>query len=219
MRPGVLRAVTFPPVFLILALFAGPVRADDTQYWNEFVFSSGLTERLSLEAATEQQVVDDLSTFGVFNFTLEPSFVVPGDMTLGPGYQYERELEDGAWLEEHRYWLHHTVSSSLSDWKVKLRSRIEYRDLEEDDTWRLREKVKLRRPLRVGPVGLEPFVFEEPFYDFGAGRWNQNRAAAGVTFKVAEGIEISPAYMNLSKRSGDDWSFAHVICTEIAFEF
>ena len=174
---------------------------------------------MTLEAAAEQQFVDDLSTFGVFNFTLQPAWELTEGFSIGPGYQYERELEEGVWLEENRTWLHGTVSASIAEWTVKLRTNLEYRDLEEDDTWRLREKVKVRRPLRLGSVELEPFAFEEPFYDFGAGRWNQNRAAAGFSFKAAGEIEISPAYMNLARRSGDDWSFAHVICTEIAFEF
>ncbi|MFO1492036.1 MAG: DUF2490 domain-containing protein [Kiritimatiellia bacterium] len=219
MRPGALRTLIVPPALLVLACFAGPIRADDTQYWNEFVLAFDLADRVSLEAAAEQQFVDDLSTFGVINFTLQPAWELTDGFSLGPGFQYERELEEGAWLEEKRAWLHATVSASFAEWTVKLRTNLEYRDLEADDTWRLREKVKVRRPLRLGAVELEPFAFEEPFYDFGAGRWNQNRAAAGFTFKLAEGIEMSPAYMNLARRSGDDWSFAHVICTEVAFEF
>ena len=207
-------------VILALALAAG-ARAEggDLQYWNEFIFEAPLRERLDLETAFEQNWVDDANVFSLYNFTLEPSYRAGDRWSLGPGYRWEQELEEGEWLTENRYWLHLSLKGEAFGWKAKFKPLIEYRDLEGDDVWRFRPKLKIKRPLDLGSIQLTPYFAEDPFYVLEDGQWKQNRATAGFSFEPVEHLELSIYYMNVAKESDDGWYANHVIGTEIVFGF
>ena len=140
------------------------VRGDDTQYWNEVIFEVGLSDRVDTEIAFEQKVVDNLTDFGLANVTLEPSYRINQWFSLGPGYRYERERDEGDWMTEHRYWLHATFKRELAGYKAKFKPKLEFRDLEGDDVWRIRTKLKIQRSLQLGYIEIAPFLFEDPFH-------------------------------------------------------
>jgi hypothetical protein len=160
-----------------------------------------------------------MSDFALYNVTVEPSYELSHWLSFGPGYRYEREKDEGKWLTENRYWLHFTLKHEVARWKMKVKSKLEFRDLEDDEMWRFRGKLKVQRPLQMGSVEIAPFISEEPFYDFEDGRWNQNRAAIGLSTELTDHMDFSLYYMNVAKKSEDDWNSTHVVGTEIVFPF
>lgn len=213
----------FPVLIMLLAVLPfGPgarILADDTQYWNELILKPALPRQAELEIASEQKVVNDVEDFGLVNLTVEPGFAVSERLTLGPGYRYEREREEGEWLTENRCWFHASLKQAWGDWKCGFKATLEYRDLEEDDGWRMRTKFKVKHPLPVHGLMAVLFLADEPFYDFQSERWNQNRASAGLSADLADNLECTLYYMNVAKDRGDDWSESHVAGTEWVFSF
>lgn len=206
----------------LAALAVGPgnhASADDTQYWNELILKPALAPRTEVEIASEQKMVDDMKDFGLINLTVEPAFTLAQGLIIGPGYRYEREREEGEWLVENRYWCHASIKRAWGDWKGRFKATLEYRDLEEGDGWRLRTKFKLQHPLNIAGRKAALFLSDEPFYDFQAERWNQNRAAAGWSSDLAENLELTVYYMNVAKDGGDDWGETHVAGTEWVWSF
>lgn len=206
-------------VVLVWGYLCSYAHSDDTQYWNEFIFEFGLCGRFAAEVALEQQFVDDISEFALYNVTVEPSYKISERLSLGIGYRYEREKDEGDWLTEHRYWPHVTLKHEIGEWKIKLKSKLEFRDLKHDDVWRIRTKLKIQRPLHIASFKITPFLSEEPFYDFSDDRWNQNRAAVGLTTELRKHTDFTIYYMNMAKRSDDDWDSTHIVGTEIVFAF
>jgi len=215
------RCLAWLAATVVVALGPCPVGAQggDRQYWNECIFELSLCQPVTLEAASEQQFVDDMSDFALYNVTIEPSYKLTSRTSLGLGYRYEREKEEGEWATENRYWVHHSIKWPVVQCKMKLKSTFEFRDLVDEDEWRFRTKLTVERKLRLGWFAATPFVSEEPFYDLEQNEWNQNRVAGGLSFDLAEGVELSLYCLNKSKKSDDEWKSTNVVGTEMVFSF
>ncbi len=122
-------------------------------------------------------------------------------------------------MTENRYWLHAAIKHDVGSWKTKLKTKCELRDLEGEDVWRIRAKLKVQRPIRVGGKELVPYFAEEPFYSFSKERWNQNRAFFGVNVPINDHLEIALYYLNKAKNRGEVWTSDHIIGTEVVIPF
>jgi len=211
--------ISFIIVGLICLLLPIKVNASDTQYWNEFVFEHDFDEELSLDTALEQQLVNDMSTFALYNITLEPSYKLSNRTSIGLGYRYEREKENGKWATENRYWAHHGIKWQFDQSGLKLKSKIEYRNLENNNYWRFRSKLKYHHEIQTDSSNTTTFLSIEPFYDFNEDKLNQNRTAVGLSFDLSESIEISIYYLNIAKKAIDNWNYTNVLGTEVAIRF
>jgi hypothetical protein len=217
LRMSLLWAIAF---IVMTGAFSGPVAvADDTQYWNEFILEAPLSQQVVLEVGCEQQLVDDVSEFAVYNITLEPSCEFRDWMSFGLGYRWEREKEESEWATENRYWLHQSFMGALAGFECRLKTKLELRELEDNEVWRIRSRLKLQYPAKVGSLELAPFISEEPFYDFDAEAWNRNRAMVGLSVGVSQHVELSLYCLNLAEEDEDEWTTAHVVGTELVFAF
>jgi hypothetical protein len=198
--------------------FVDGAPAGDWQYWNEFITETPITERFKVEGALEQQEVDDMSEFGLYNVTIAPVVDVTGWLSVGAEYKYEREKEDGVWGTEHRYTIRAGVKHEAAGAGLKLTGLVDFRDFESDDQWRWHPKLKIAYPIAVGGLDVVPFLTEEPYYVFAGEGWNQNRSSLGVTFET-QTVEISAYHMRVMRKTGDTWPGTHVVGTEVVFKF
>ena len=106
----------------------------------------------------------------------------------------------------------------MKPWLLQWRNQPEYRDLEEQDRWRIRERIMLKWPVRVGELTVIPFASAEAFYDFTADQINQTRLAAGLSVPWGRHMSLTVFYMNKADRD-NDWSTTNVLGTEVAFKF
>jgi len=193
--------------------------ADDWQYWNQLVFKHELNDRLALDIASLQKWRDDVSDFFLYNISIVPTVSLTKNLSLGAGYWCERREEDERWTTENRFLVPLGATWTGKPWIFQLRNQLEYRDLEdEQDRWRIRERFTVKRPVRVGRLGLIPFLSEEVFYDFTAEQINQNRAAVGLSVPWRKHMTLTIFYMTKSDRDGD-WSTVNVLGTEAAVKF
>jgi hypothetical protein len=203
----------------VLALASTAWPSDDWQYWNQLVVKHEFTDRLALDVASEQKWLDDASDFFLYNVTVLPTVGLTENVSLGAGYRCEKREEDEQWLTENRFLVPLTVGWAAKPWLVQLRNQPEYRDLEDDqDRWRIRERVTLKRPIRVGELTVTPFISGEIFYDFTADQLNQNRIAAGLSAPWGKHMSLTIFYMNKAERDGN-WFTTNALGTEIAFKF
>jgi len=141
------------------------------------------------------------------------------NVSLGTGYWLERKEAGDSWTTENRLLFPLTVGWTAKPWLLQLRNQLEYRDLEDDqDRWRIRERITVKRPVHIGELTVTPFVSEEVFYDFTVEQTNQNRVAAGLSVPWREHMTLTVFYMNKTERDGD-WSSVNVLGTEVAFRF
>ena len=111
------------------------------------------------------------------------------------------------------------MKTSIGDTKVSLKSKLEYRDVQGNDRWRLREKLKVKQPVNLGTAHFAIFVSDELFYDFDPEDWNQNRAAAGLSLEPFSNVELDLFYLNRADKDENEWSSVNVIGTEIVVAF
>jgi len=204
---------------LVLAPISAARASDDWQYWNQLAFKHEFNDKVALDIASEQKWLDDASDFFLYNIFIVPTVKLTEDVSVGAGYRCERRKEDDSWTTENRLLFPLTVGWTVKPWLLQLRSQLEYRDLEdEQDRWRIRERILLKRPMQVGHLTMTPFVSAEVFYDFTVEQVNQNRIAVGLSLPLRKDTTWTLFYMNRAERC-DDWSTANVLSSEIAFTF
>lgn len=193
--------------------------SDDWQYWNEFVLKHKLTQRITAHVKLEQRIVDDFGNFALHNYA--PGFVYEFskyfDFELN--YKFEREKAKKEWSDEHRLEIIPIFNWQWAKFKFKLRNRVEYRVIEGEESWRLREKIKIKRAININGMEFSPFVSEEIFYDFKIRDFNQNRFKVGVSKDVVPDLEFTLFYMYKRNKSNDDWFGANILGTEFVIRF
>jgi len=200
--------------------FALTARAsDDWQYWNLLTLKHEFNDTVTLDIASEQKWRDDASDFFLYSVFIVPTVSLTENVSVGAGYRWERRDEDNSWTTENRFLVPLTLKWTMKEWAIQLRNQLEYRDLEDDqDRWRIRERITVKRPVQVGQLSVVPFASEEVFYDFTAEQMNQNRVAAGLSVPWRKRMTLTVFYMNKAERDGD-WSSVNVLGTEVAFRF
>ncbi len=192
---------------------------DDTQYWNEFIFKHRLTPRWETHFKTEQRLVDQIGELGTHNYVagLVVSALPAFDFELN--YKFEKEKSDPGTTDEHRLEIIPILKWFWKEVGFKLRNRLEYRTIDGETSWRLREKIIIKKQINASGWTFTPYFSEELFYDFRVGDFNQNRIAVGVSKEVVRDLELSLYYMYKSNQTRGDWFGANVLGTEFVVTF
>jgi hypothetical protein len=203
----------------MLALAPMARASDDWQYWNLLALKHEFNDKVALDIASLQKWQDDVSDLFLYSGFILPTVRLTENVSLGAGYWLERKEAGDSWTTENRLLFPLTVGWTAKPWLLQLRNQLEYRDLEDDqDRWRIRERITVKRPVQVGQLSVVPFASEEVFYDFTAEQMNQNRVAAGLSVPWRKRMTLTVFYMNKAERDGD-WSSVNVLGTEVAFRF
>lgn len=195
------RLVTAWGCCLALALFAGPVAADD-QSWLANSVTFGLGEGpWSLGIAQETRSFGlDFGDIYLQNVTVSIGRKLPKDFSFRIGYRREEAEKSRFDLRENRLlleggWVHRLAPR----WRFDVRMRNEIRTFEsdrEDDDVRIRFRFRLRTERKVGEIKVEPFVWTEVFETLGEpGAFERNRFGLGVAAKVRPNVSIDLHYL------------------------
>lgn len=203
---------------IALAWTAVAQASDDWQYWNQLVLTHRFTDRLSLALTSDQRFEDDFSHFYFYSGMIVPTLRLAEGVSVGAGYRREQKEMDEQWMAENRLLLPLTLEWVPRPWVLQWRNQLEYRDLETRDRWRIRERLQIERPVKVGTLVVTPYASEEVFYDFTVEQRNQNRLVVGLSLPLRERVNLSVFYLNKAEKNGD-WSTINALGTEVAFEF
>jgi hypothetical protein len=176
------------PLHALLALgsllMAG-ARADD-QVWSEVKFTTRLGPHFDLVGAGGLRFTDDASRLGRVSLLTGANWHVNDQFTITPAYSYIiREPDGSERRDEHRLALTAALRLPLERCEITFAGAAEYRIRESrTDGWRLRPKLKIKRPFGPAVWKIAGYVADEPFYDVRAGEWTINRLFVGLELKM-----------------------------------
>jgi hypothetical protein len=196
----------------------GDALGTDTSYWNEFVIKHKLNERLGIHLKTEQWFLDDVSRLGLYNFTPGIKFAWSEHVDFEMNYRYQRLSLFDEFTTEHRLEIIPYIKWEWAGFQFELRNRLELRNIDGDDSFRLRERIQIKRNFKYKDWDFDYYISEEIFYDSNPNNFNQNRVKGGVIKEVAPGINLGLYYMYWTIK-GDELFKANAIGTSLSFSF
>ena len=111
------------------------------------------------------------------------------------GYRYGSAL-DGHPFQENRLLTEETFRlGALTELKLELRTREDFRWLDTGFFVRLRERALLQREFRIGDYAFVPYVSGEIYFDTKYSQFSRYRLIAGVNFPIARAISIEPYFL------------------------
>jgi hypothetical protein len=211
--------------------------ADDWQMWNKYnIGVPVIKDKLFIKGTFETRFRDDLDEFFRYHFYIGPDYKLYKWLTLGLRYGNIQSGDPGDFHTEHRLMQYVTPKFKLADLGVQkyylgpltlnLENRLDWRirhDKEYVYTWRYRIYPKFSYPVyKTEKLTISPYVGNAFYFDFTDGiAYNQNRIYAGLSFKMLQHIGMGFYYMRLASRSGSGgpWTGAHVIGTQLGYDF
>ena len=171
-------------VFLPLARAAAAEA--DTQLWSEVKLTAKWTDRFDLIAAGALRFGEDVSHHDRTSYQFGLNFRAMPALTLTPSYQYiVNDPADDTRTFEHRFGAVAALRLPVERFEATLSTGVEYRlRHEQADGWRVRPRLKLKRPVGPDRWGLAAYVADELFYDTRAADWTRNRLFAGIEKKM-----------------------------------
>ena len=142
------------------------------------------------------------------------------DVSLSFKKKFERD-SSGKFRGENRPHINFMFKGEMFGCKLGDRVRLEYRDKETtEDYWRFRNKFTINSPFTLTEFNLQPYISDEIFINLGESAVNQNRFAAGLSFKLSENIKTNVYYLYKSSMSSSSgWIDTNVIGTNVVFVF
>jgi hypothetical protein len=199
-------------------LFISPAYAQttDRQVWTAVSFTGPVWEdsRLLMWFDGHARFSDDAGGLGVSILRPGLGWKVNDKVSLWSGYARVTSDTGSGDIEEDRFWQQSTYSlPGFLDGHVSGRTRLEqrWRDIGDGTGWRLRQSFRWSKQISETPLSL--VLWNETFVAFNETDWgqqsgyDQNRAFAGVGFKMNERSQIDFGYLNNHiRRSGPDTS-------------
>jgi hypothetical protein len=192
--------------------------AFDIAYWNEFVISHKLDESFDLHLKTEQWYLDNVSRLGQYNFTPGIKFNWSEHVNLEMNYRYQRLKLLDEFTTEHRLEIIPYLKGQWAGFQIELRNRFELRNIDGDESFRLRERIQIMRNFKYKDWDFDYYISDEIFYDSNANNFNQNRAKIGVVKEVTPGLNMGLYYMYWTIK-GEELFKANVIGTTFSILF
>ncbi|MGV7221968.1 MAG: DUF2490 domain-containing protein [Nitrospinales bacterium] len=190
----------------------------DTAYWNEFVFKHNLNENLVIHLKTEQWFLGDVSRLGLYNFTPGVKFIWSEYIYFELNYRYQRLKLLDEFTTEHRLEIIPYLKGEWSGFQIELRNRLELRNINGDNSLRLRERIQIKRNFKYEDWDFDYYISDEIFYNSNTNSFNQNRAKVGVLKEVAPGWNMGLYYMYWTIK-GRELFKANVVGTAFSFTF
>ena len=178
---------------------------DDTEYWFHLGAKHKLDDTHGLKISSEHRFKEDIDRYASNNLDIGYSTKLNSVFSYSINMRVEGVRKSGTrWKEEWRPNFNVTAKKGLGPVFLSNRSRLEWRILEgASDLARFRNRAELTYPISDAPYGLAPFIADEQFVDSKHGEINQNRAFAGVKFKVDRWSPKVFVFDKAVKKNGD----------------
>lgn len=214
---------------VVLACPVGAEPSSEFQTWTSVAVSGRLSGAWRYTADVHLRFGDDASRYSQGILRPALGYALNDSTSLWAGYAYvESEAPFAAQpTDEHRLWQQLTWTRPTSLGTFTSRTRLEQRNLETgDDTgWRLRQSLRLSRPLP--PIPRTSFVtWNEIFFHLNDTDWgaetgvDQNRLFIGLGHELATHLRGEAGYVNFyqHRAQGTD-RLNHLLWLSLAFQF
>lgn len=127
-------------------------------------------------------------------------------LTFRVGYAYLPEITTGNDdLDEKRMLAEATLRFPLGNlWLLTDRNRGELRDVNNKESGRYRNRLRLERNVAMGKFRMTPYANAEAYYDGRVDDWNQADAAVGAEFPWYYSTILEFSFTHQFKKSAED---------------
>ena len=123
-------------------------------------------------------------------------------LLLRVGYRYLNSFSDNP--DEHRVVLEATARFPLAaGLLISNRGRVDFRFIDDEDSWRFRNRLSIEKELTIGRVRMTPYARGEVYYDSRFDAWSRTEWIGGATFPVRRRLELE-GYFSYQNDTGGD---------------
>jgi len=134
--------------------------------------------------------------------------------------QAQKKDSDGHWYGENRPHANVTVKSRLCDIDLSDRSRLEYRDRENDrDIWRYNNKLTIRLPQEFTAWKFRPYLADQVYINLTDSAFDGNKMYSGFSFKPSARISGALYYVWDSDKDEDGWTSTNILWLQLKLYF
>jgi len=191
---------------------------NDWEFWTHYELVNSVNDNLDFKVKPELRYNDDFSNHYYTHFDLGLDWKIKDWFILSPYYRHVEEKKSGVWTVEYRPHLSGTLKWEFLGLSFSDRNMLEFRIKEDDESFRYRNKLTLSLP-EVTSFGIQPYVAEEPFYDFDVGQLNKNRLYAGCAFKMSKNLKAGLFYILESRKKSSNWTNVNVLGISLQYRF
>ena len=200
-------------------LFNQPAWAESRlEYWTSLGFTESVNDKVTLTVAPELRYKGGMSNHYYTHFDIGFDWKVNNWLVIGPYYRHVEEKKNSDWKVEYQPNMNATVKFNLFGIDFSDRNRIEYRIKEDDDFYRYRNKLTAKFK-KMTQFDIQPYIAEEPFYDFDADEFNKNRLYSGFSCTIFEKLKTDVYYILESRRSNNHWTEVNVFGINFRYPF
>lgn len=179
----------------------------DIQAWADLYGTHPLSERIDFEVSGGLRYGDDQGHLIYHRIASGFAFHWHKLLTIAPYYQYSvSDTIFGPQQSENRLAVAATAAASWKRWEISDRNLGERRFIEAARDWRYRNRVELRRPVKVLHKQMSVFTWDEVFYSSTLNKWYRNRVALGAGRRLGRKLSIDLYYVHQNdgySRPGD----------------
>ena len=209
--------------FLMVALVGKSAQAtEDFEFWS----ATGASVRLSKDwTVGAEEILKFANGAGhLYLNQTDLGFVYGGladwiDIGLNFKESFKEE-DDGHWSRENRPHLNITLKNQVGALDVSDRSRLEYRDFEDDDdTWRYINQLKVKLPCEFTRFKIRPYFAYQLYLNMEGHAFEKNRVYSGASLKLSKDIESELYYVWQSGKSDGCWDDLNAIGMQLKIAF
>jgi len=192
----------------------------DWQFWNIESIEGKLNKGWKVKLEEEFHFGDSMEELYYHHTDLGLTYKLIYWFSLGIAFRQIYEKNSGEWKEENRPHISGTFKWKIHEFKLKNKSRLEYRIREgKEKTMRYRDKLTVIPPLKWTKLGIQPFIADEIFVDFDKGELNRNRFYIGITNKLSENLMLNIFYLWQTSKKQREWLNCNVVGIKLGFGF
>jgi hypothetical protein len=188
------------------------------EYWTNYSFTDSVSDNITVKVAPELRYQGDFSGHYYTHVDIGLDWKINNWLILGPYYRHVEEKKNGQWNVEYQPNINATLKADLSGLSVSDRNRLEYRIQDEKEFFRYRNKLTLKLK-KMTSLEIQPYIAEEPFYDFDASEINKNRLYAGFGLTVFDKLKADINYILESRKKADHWVDVNVLVLSLRYSF
>ena len=94
---------------------------------------------------------------------------------------------------------------------VSDRSRIDFRSVGGEYSWRYRNRLTVEGNVSVGRVAVNPYVRAEVYYDSRYNKWSRTALTAGLAFPITKHLELESYFEHQNNTEGSSNQELHAV--------
>jgi hypothetical protein len=205
---------------------------DDSQAWPALSLKLVDKKPWSITTYIESRFADEENPQRLWLISERIGYAALSNLMLGANYTFLHYRvpavapvpgqSEEPWISQHRLEFEANPHWGNAHIKVALRNRFEIRWTEgaDEENYRSRHRLEVTFPISKSGLIESVLISDEPFYDYSAGEFNENRfIPLGVNCRLADQVKLRIYFMERSVKAHNEWTNTHVLGTTLFVDF